>query len=306
MKNMSVLIIDEDRAYGQRLAVYFGRREDSPFVVRLETDEAQARPESADMVLVCDGLADRLAGRLVKGHCLILDGSGSGDAPGEFDRIYKYQSASALYEKALALCLENSSKCLIGESFRKETFTVTGILTPVRDASCAGALLSLCRHQKSLLYVCLSAAADPVMVPELSGEGLSDLIYYLKQGHGGLGERVSRIAGGDSFGLLRPAAVVTETEELSGAEWETFLKCLREETAYEEVWLDFGAGGPISALPGMCDRLLLLRRDSPYERTLARRLKEMISRMRDSEGPEIQEMIIGEEETDVRSRRTEA
>ncbi len=285
MKYITVAILERTEVYGRRLAAYISQHEDSPFVVQLYLEHpAQGEVwREADVILVTSSLADTYNSLLETDSVIVLDEDGRG-AEGDEQFIYKYQSAAVIYERLIAFCMDRSGKRMMGNGRVKREFTVDMIYTPTNGEKVTGAVMTLCRQwaaQCRLLYLNL----EPVpMFEEMLGEsgrqeGVSDLIYYIKQRRNNIGARIGMIAEKGEFDYLRPAGTPAEIGEMNGEEWQCCLDCIRDETDYEKVVLDFGTTVPPADIFDRCTVCKIVYGKNQWEKKMISRFRQMMEKV---------------------------
>ena len=95
------------------------------------------------------------------------------------------------------------------------------------------------------------------------------------------------------FDEIRPAAFINELAELGSDEWQRLMTALQEETTYESVILDVGAGAMWPAAAGCLGKMIILRRDNPWEARLASRFRKTLDLMAGNTIFSVEEMIGG-------------
>lgn len=289
MKNITVAMLENRVVYGERLAAFISRQEESPFNVRLYL-EHPAPPEQwikADIILMTSSLKEIYEKYLDKIQLFVLDEEGNG-YDGSSQSVYKYQSAALIYKALIEFCMDRSGKRLMGNGKSGKEWMIIGIYTPVGGEQITSAILSLCRRvaeERKVLYLNLEQV--PVFQALLGEnerrEGISELIYYVKQRSRNLGARLGMMAIKGDFDYLTPAATPFEIGELNEEEWQFCLDRIRSETDYERVIMDFGASVPPGILLDMCSRWLVIRKKKPWEQQLVGQFRQILNCLTDRE-----------------------
>lgn len=301
MKNMTVVMLENREIYGERLAAFISRQEGSPFNVQLYLEHPVPAEQwkKADVILMTSSLSALYEKNMCGSRLLILDEEGKG-FENDHTAVYKYQSAAVIYTALLEFCVDKSGKKLLGNGRLGKEWVIMGIYTPVGGEKKTDAVLSMCRKMAAdqrLLYLNLEQV--PVF-QELLGEndrqeGISDLIYYVKQHSGNLGIRFGRMVIRKEFDYLMPAATPAEVGEMNAEEWRFCLESIRNETDYEKVIVDFGSSVPPVVLLELCTRWLIIGEGTPWEQRLIRQFRKILNRMIDKDVVEIIEEIRLEE-----------
>lgn len=296
MKNITVSIMEEDAVYGQKLAAYISQHEGSPFTVHLYLEHPAGDDgwQQADIIVVSAALkalyGDKGAGR----GLLILDEDGKGEHEEAF--VYKYQSAAAIYESLLNACMDAGSGYIAGNGRMKKEFVVMAVYTPIGGEQVTRHVLDICRQmaeQSKLLYMNLEQVS---VFWELLGErdrqeGVSDLIYYVKQQRGNIGTRIAMLAVKGDFDYLLPAATPIEIAELGGEDWKYCLDCICYETDYEKVVFDFGTSVPPAAVLDACTKLVIVSGNDAWSERLICQFRGILERLTDDNLAEKIDMI---------------
>lgn len=287
MKNVTVAMLENREIYGERLAAFISRQRDSPFNVQLFL-EHPVLPEQwkkADVILMTSSLEEVYREYINSEQLIVLDEEGK-----EYDNgntaIYKYQSAAIIYGFLLQFCMDKSGKRLTGSGRQGKEWMLIGIYTPVGGEKISSSILSLCRRmaeEKHLLYMNLEPV--PVfqeLLAENNGrEGISELIYYIKQRSRNLGARMGMMVIKRDFDYLLPAATPIEIGELNEEEWQFCLDSIKNETDYERVIVDFGPSVPPAVLLDVCTKWLIIGENAPWEMRMIRQFRKILKRLAD-------------------------
>ena len=108
MKNVTLLILEKRKSYGERLAAFLGRQAYSPFNIQLYLEHpiSDEKWKKADLVLITSSLMALYGEKVKEGNVCILDESGQIIGM-EGRNVYKYQSAGVIYQRLLEFCEEN-------------------------------------------------------------------------------------------------------------------------------------------------------------------------------------------------------
>ncbi len=284
MKNMTLVMLENRQGYGERLAAFISRQTDSPFNVHLYLEHpiADAQWEKADVILMTSSLMDLYGEKVSSEKVIILDEEGR-QAEGENDYVYKYQSAVNIYGEILKCCADWGT-AVVPTGGRGRKWMLTGIYMPVSSEKMVRNVLEFCRRageNQKVLYLNL----EPVTCfTDLLGsggrkEGISEMIYYVKQRQENLGTRLGMMVTRDGFDYLMPAANPAEIGELNAEDWQFCLEQLYQGTMYDQVILDFGAALPPAVLLETGDRWIVAGDETEWEEKLTERFISIVSRM---------------------------
>ena len=282
MKTLTLVILEKDPDFGSRLAKYISSREDSPFLVRLFLTHPCPAGEllHADAAVADAALWPQYRDLPRSCPVLVLTEDGA-QAEGADASAYKYCGASLLLDALQRCFLDHSGRALSPETLSARSFQITALYTPSCGPEASAAVLARIREtagDHAVLYMNMEQVPSRITAQEEPGEGLSALIYYLKQYHENLGARISMMVRHGDFDYLLPAEYPGELGELSASDWRQLAEALQRDTSYEQVYFDFGAALPaVDALP-FCSEILVLHGGSPWEEDMAGRFAGLISR----------------------------
>lgn len=110
-------------------------------------------------------------------------------------------------------------------------------------------------------------------------EGISEMIYYVKQRQDNLGTRLGMMVTRAEFDYLMPSANPAEIGELNAEDWQFCLEQLYQGTVYDQVIFDFGAMLPPAVLLEAGDRWIIAGDETEWEEKLTERFISIVSRM---------------------------
>ena len=292
MKTLTLVILETDPDYGGRLAKYISSREDSPFLVRLFLTHPCPAGEllQADAVVSDAALWPQYQDLPRTCPVLVLTEDGA-DPDGADASAYKYSSASLLLDALQRCFLDHSGRALSPEILSSRSFRISALYTPACGPEASSAVLALIRESArshSVLYLNMEQVPSRITIQEDSGEGLSALIYYLKQYRENLGARISMMVRREDFDFLLPAEYPGELLELSASDWRQLADALQRDTTYEQVFFDFGAALPCTDALPCCDEILVLHGGSQWDSDMADRFSLLLER---AGGEDIRERI---------------
>ena len=283
MRNLIMAILERDPLYGNRLCSYMLHHEDSPFEVQLYLEHPVDGALLAGADVILDGVDDDTLYPSLPGERVIRLTAipVSEDIGGRF---YKYQSADRLYQKALQLLLDRG--CRIGSRGGRQECRIIGLMLPCPGEAAfvkLGQLLEGSGDGAPALYLplhCLSALSYlRPQETEQTAEGMSDLIYLVKQRKENLASRISVMARGDDFRALLPALTPEETGEMTAEDWHFLTDQLRCSGDYERIYMDAGGSFLPAALAGLCDECRIIAGEDPLSRQLAARAEQLLEHM---------------------------
>ena len=258
MKNMTLVMLENRQGYGERLAAFISRQTDSPFNVHLYLEHpiGDEQWEKADVVLMTSSLMD-LYGEKV--------------------------SNEKIYGEILKCCADKGNAVVpMGSKGRK--WMLTGIYMPVSSEKRVRSVLEFCRKEgenQKVLYLNLEPVTCFTDLLESGDrkEGISEMIYYVKQRQDNLGTRLGMMVTRAEFDYLMPSANPAEIGELNAEDWQFCLEQLYQGTVYDQVIFDFGAMLPPAVLLEAGDRWIIAGDETEWEEKLTERFISIVSRM---------------------------
>ena len=262
MKNMTLVMLENRQGYGERLAAFISRQTDSPFNVHLYLEHpiGDEQWEKADVVLMTSSLMDLYGEKVSNEKVILLDEEGR-QAEGENEYVYKYQSAVKIYGEILKCCADKGNAVVpMGSKGRK--WMLTGIYMPVSSEKRVRSVLEFCRKEgenQKVLYLNLEPVTcfTDLLESDDRKEGISEMIYYVKQRQDNLGTRLGMMVTRAEFDYLMPSANPAEIGELNAEDWQFCLEQLYQGTVYDQVIFDFGAMLPPAVLLEAGDRWII-------------------------------------------------
>lgn len=282
MKNITLTILEREKAYGTRLAAYISDHGRSPFSVKLFLVHPAAEKDLAgsDIILICSSLLELYGDDIGGGSLIVLDEDGSRR---EGRTIYKYQSAEKIYRQLIAYCLEKGDKKINYASPRDGELETEIYFLPLSSESSDGrmkkALASLAAEKKLLYMDFRQIALADEGSGEQEGEDFSDLIYYLKQRSENMGARIESSVKRGAYDSIAPPQLISDLWDLDGDDWMFFLETLRKESSYQLLIFDFGNSLPQGALASLVDRIVVLSGGTVWEDGVVNNLKVLLGRM---------------------------
>ena len=277
MKNVTLMILEKRKSYGERLAAFLGRQTYSPFNIQLYLEHpiSDEKWKKADLVLITSSLMALYGEKVKEGNVCILDESGQIIGM-EGRNVYKYQSAGVIYQRLLEFCEENGWM-LQGERIHgKKESVCAGIYRPVNNEKSFLKVLEMCRQKGkmgNLLYLNFETVTifEQYMEGERKQEGLSEIIYYVKQRSSNLGMKVERMAVKGPVEYIAGAAMPMEMWELEEEDWRFCLERLCKDTKYDQILLDFGTVMPPGIVMDSCDEWYVAGEHVPWSEQLTER-----------------------------------
>lgn len=277
MKGRILVICDSDQKFITAFAKRAGRQKASGFSVRAFTGRESlleyAETENADLYLINETILNDELSDICKGKLLILKEQRTPkedpDSVSEkcCGSVYKYQSVSELMRRVLEFFstvgkngsynndrkpgenadhireAQASENCF---SYKPDTEMI-GVFSPIAGCGKSSFALSLARHlqtEKPTLFMsfeCLSGWRQILHMEGRQGGGLADAVYYLRNGHPKVADRI--LSSVQKIGELSflppfddPADLIHVTEE----EWKVILESIRDQTGFEAVVADLG------------------------------------------------------------------
>lgn len=259
MKNRTLLILENREHYGKRLAAFIGRQNYSPFMTQLYLEHpiAEGKWNKADVVLMTSSLIEVYGGKIEDEKVFVLDESGQA-LDGKGRHVYKYQSAGVIYQRLMEFCAERKNIYVNEGRDGKNQCLCIGVYQSSNSEKNFRKVLDICGQKEekgNWLYLNFETMAvfDHYMEGEKKEEGLSEIIYYVKQRSAHTGMRIEAMAIKGQVDYLLPAMIPMEIGELNEDDWKFCLDAICKDTKYEQIMLDFGGSMPPEIVLRLCD-----------------------------------------------------
>lgn len=273
MRKKILAVYDVEKGFVERLVALAGRERGLPFSVHGFTEPARladfCKKERVEVLLLAEKLVSEETLCLPAEQRICLTEERVKSAKGLL-AVPRYQSARSLILETWRSACEHTANENSG--VLKGKVKVIGAFSPAGRAEKTALLLALGQQmarKKPSLFLSLEDFPGLRTLFRLeNGPGslcLSDIFFLLRQGAGNIPAALA--AGAGSFGkldILPPAAFAGELSDVTVREWERFFDLLREETAYEAVFVDIGTGaGCLRSLLIECDRVYVPMEEMP-------------------------------------------
>ena len=234
-------IYDKEEAYVEALSDYLNKNMELGVVTVAFSDENKfiryLEKENPGYVVVCEDFdKENLEERISRDRIISLVTSKDEEDTGPW--IYKYQSAKAITKELKAVMLIKTEEGLLLDNNLHIVFsTKSGI---ERDEY-VKLLLADLKSKGSVLYIDMEPFHGNASHSCRESKGMSELIYYLKQG----GEKLrwklkSLIEKEDIQGRILPVNCPLDLVELSKEDIKELLKSLKELNEYDFILVNLG------------------------------------------------------------------
>ena len=238
-------VYDVDPLYAARLAEVIGRKERTPFEAvafsSLEKLREFAASHPVSLLLISEEVGLEEIGLIGAKKVVTLEGGGPEKAQSLYPGVYKYQSSDGLMREVLA-CYSETEEC--AGSFRGVSSRLIGVFSPLGrcgKTSFAITLGALLAREGRTLYLTFEPCSG---LPALTGEdyrtGLSDLLYFCRQGTYNRLRLDSVIHTMGGLDYVPPARYPEDLEwdgEPAGSE---LLRAVSRDSGYETIVVDAG------------------------------------------------------------------
>lgn len=294
-----VAILHGDKAYAAKLMEYM-KNQDGFFYEVIAFSEQELflayRNENAVTLLLCaEEYKEKLEPKTEK--VLYLT-----DAPDEKeDEIFMYQSAKKIIEQ---ICTKGNESGIYKRTEEKRKKQMIGIFSPYEGCfrSSVPELMAACyAREKEVLLLSMNAFYDGSLWSiEENRYGISELIYYSKQGKEVFGQKfescMQRRGGID---LIAGCEHYTDLFEMTEKECRLLMEHLVKEERHDVIILDFGCGTWLmeEALKG-CDRIYQLSySNAAYEKRNIQLKKQLLQSISKEKADSIQNIYMPQQES---------
>ncbi len=247
MRNKGLAIYDENIWMAEKFADYLRRQKDSPFIVKIYTDlQCYLSDEHKnDLLLVGMGV---MGMEIETSECERIILWEEGEVPKEYasyPMIYRYQSAKIMYRELMKIYMDREDVVLKNISGKEQNGELVGIYSPGGSIKTTALSILMAKEIEGEKQVLWFSMDEFKLQEEIEGvrikEGVSELLYYLKQKTSNLGMKI--VAFTEKIGkidCLGYAACVYELREITIEEWKELFEILKIESGYETIVVDIG------------------------------------------------------------------
>ena len=172
-------------------------------------------------------------------HCFVLVGEGECDLAERETAVRKYQPAEDILREILEKCLEWQEASLFRLVSKERR--IIGFYSPVQSTAQTRMALALGKEiarKKEVLYLNFQPYSGWYQEEE-NYRGLSELIYYIRQGDQKTGIRAGTICRHiDGMSVVMPMENGEDLKMVAWEEWETLLEQICSESKFEVILLD--------------------------------------------------------------------
>lgn len=243
MEEKNFVICDSEREYGIRLMERVQAHAEFYAQVRWfsSVEEVMEFLEKRDIyiLLIEETFPLEKREKLFCSHCFVLVREGECKLSEREISVRKYQPAEDILQEILDVCLEGQETSLFRFVHRERR--LIGFYSPVQDEAQTRMAMELGRElakKNEVLYLNLQPYSG-WWEEEPTGRGLSELIYYLRQGDKRLGIRAGTVSRKiDGMSVIMPMENGEDMKLVTQEEWEMLLGQILDESKYEVIILD--------------------------------------------------------------------
>lgn len=240
MQGGILTIYDKEEAYVEALSDYLNKNMELGLVTVAfsDADKFVKHIESAEpgFVVVCEGFdIHRIEGRVVKDRIISLVTTREDDKNGPW--IFKYQSAKAIVNELSSIIMSEDEALLDDNNIR----IVFSTKSSIERGEYVNLLLNDLKNKGSVLYIDMEPFNGSNAGRMGTGRGLSELIYFLKQGGDKLKWKFkSLVEREDISGRILPVSSPFDLAELTREDAKELLNLLNKLSEYDFILINLG------------------------------------------------------------------
>lgn len=283
--NCNLAIYDNEPTYANHLMEYIKRKHKRLGQVRVFTNikslQEYAEQNQIQVLLLHEDLKNLEVEYInIKNICLLSEGNPSSQKD-SCPVIYKYQSAEVIIKELLSFFTMEGLGAAVDVT-NKQVKIICVYSPGMQDCRQKYALsLALgCTNQKRTLYISLDFYQA---LPELSGHntenGLSEIIYYLKQNHSNLEQKLKEVRNKyQKLDYIPGVSFAPDLLELTVEDMDLWLKEMYRDGSYEVIIFDVGImSQAVLELFQNSHEVLLLTEENTWEMALNNEFRRQLS-----------------------------
>ncbi|MGP1611852.1 MAG: hypothetical protein ACTTG8_02070 [Catonella sp.] len=240
MQGDTLAIYDKEEAYVEALSDYLNKNMELGIVTVAFSDSyklvSYLEEGKSSYVILGEGFdKDSIKGKISEDKIISLVNTKEIETNGPW--IYKYQSAKAITKELKSIIIQDEEE-LISENNLNIIFSTKSSL---ERGEYTELLLSDLKNKGSVLYINMEQFQGQSEYRYKEGKGMSELIYYLKQG----GEKLkwkfkSLIEREDVSGRIMPVNCPLDLDELTKEDVKTLLNLFKGLSEYDFILVNLG------------------------------------------------------------------
>lgn len=244
MKGKILAVCTQEPVYAKCLSEYILGRRELSFQVMVFSDLEKLSlfgKEKKIDVLLADHISADMR-QMEVGQMFLLCDSQNCEKTEWYVPIYKYQSGEKIVGEVLSHCAELAGSETILR-IQKADMEVVGVYSPIHRIGKTQYALQTAKEfakKGNTLYLNLEEYVGD-WEEDGQGDGLAELLYYLRQGCKNIGLRIGRLVKHyESVDYLEPIQMYPDLKAVTAEEWKQLLTEIAEKSIYETVILDIG------------------------------------------------------------------
>ncbi len=281
MKQGSMVILDSDREYGRRLGEYFNSCDWMTFQAEVFSDaemmEAHIQKWKPELLLVNETL---VKAEYQKYPLLVLNETlmvAEMDSP----QIYKYQNGREIGREVMSWYATQKKQPVM--PIRAKQLRIFGFYSI--DGKREKAVLAwetgkyLAREKRTLFISLEPYSGMETFLGSFPKENLSDLFFFMRQNQGNTGMRLQgMVETAGNLDFLPPSPAWEDIQDITAAEWRSFMKEIENSTDYENLVLEISEVSADFALwLQLCDKIFMPVSDGAYGKARFKELQDFLN-----------------------------
>lgn len=241
MQGGTLTIYDTEEAYVEALSDYLNKNMELGVVTVAFSDldkfTSYLENDKAGYVVVCEALdKQNLKGRVDEDKIISLVTTKDSDNSGPW--VYKYQSAGAIINELKAVMLMKEESILLEDNNLHIVFSTK---SSIEREEYANLLMTDLKNKGSVLYLDMEPYNSGVVNGYGSPKGMSELIYYLKQGGEKLKWKFKTLIEKEGVsGRILPVGCPLDLSELTGEDVKELLNIVQRLNEYDFILINLG------------------------------------------------------------------
>ncbi len=258
------VICDRESDYAEGLMDYINKRKTLPFDAAACTSKESlikySKRTPIDILLISERIFDKEIENIHAEFVIVLDEGLGSDISTEYKIVYKYQACDALLRELMGIFSDERSRTPEFKNRKIKSKRIIGVYSPC--GGCLKTTLALATgrimaEKNKVLFADINAFSELQVLLDLpSGQGLSDLLYYFREGNTKvMAKLASIVCERDKMEVIPPLWSPEDLFGTSAISYRNLFETIMSKGVYDILVMDIGL--PSFELMDICTKLYM-------------------------------------------------